>query len=225
MLTSLPHSAAAAAAVLPRRSRLLVARRAARRPISVTNAVADETLDKASAATGTRTHPLLPHFGANLLSLTYFVNGCTGKMGKAVAEAAVSAGLQLVPVTFSSKEKPSRTLQVGSMDMHVHGPSEREYILSSVLDEFPNLVLVDYTVPDAVNDNAELYCKLGVPFVMGTTGGDREMLYKTVQDANVYAVLSPQMGKQVVAFLAAMEIMAEQFPGAFSGYHMEGLTL
>lgn len=72
-------------------------------------------------------------------------------MGKAVAEAAVSAGIQLVPVTFSSKENPSRTLQVGSMDMHVHGPSEREYILSSVLDEFPNLVLVDYTVPDAVN--------------------------------------------------------------------------
>lgn len=32
---------------------------------------------------------------------------------------------------------------------------------------------------------------------MGTTGGDREKLYKTVQDANVYAVISPQMGKQV----------------------------
>ena len=45
--------------------------------------------------------------------------------------------------------------------------------------------------------NAELYCKLGLPFVMGTTGGDRHMLYKTVQDANVYAVISPQMGKQV----------------------------
>ena len=28
-------------------------------------------------------------------------------------------------------------------------------------------------------DNAELYCKVGVPFVMGTTGGDRERLYKT----------------------------------------------
>jgi hypothetical protein len=26
---------------------------------------------------------------------------------------------------------------------------------------------------------------------------------------------------QVVAFLSAMEIMAEQFPGAFSGYHLE----
>ncbi|KAL5994202.1 4-hydroxy-tetrahydrodipicolinate reductase 1, chloroplastic [Asimina triloba] len=56
---------------------------------------------------------------------------------------------------------------------------------------------------------------------MGTTGGDRQKLYKTVEDAKVYAVISPQMGKQVVAFLAAMEIMAEQFPGAFSGYSLE----
>lgn len=47
-------------------------------------------------------------------------------------------------------------------------------------------------------DNSDLYCKVGVPFVMGTTGGDRERLYKTVQDSNVYAVISPQMGKQVI---------------------------
>lgn len=49
-------------------------------------------------------------------------------------------------------------------------------------------------------DNAELYAKVGVPFVMGTTGGDRDRLYKTVADSNVYAVISPQMGKQVVKF-------------------------
>ena len=29
---------------------------------------------------------------------------------------------------------------------------------------------------------------------------------------------------QVVAFLAAMEIMAEQFPGAFSGYSLQVCT-
>lgn len=49
--------------------------------------------------------------------------------------------------------------------------------------------------------NAELYCKFKVPFVMGTTGGDRQLLYKTVQDSNVYSVISPQMGKQVIPML------------------------
>lgn len=36
---------------------------------------------------------------------------------------------------------------------------------------------------------------------MGTTGGDRELLYKTVDDSKVYAVISPQMGKQVLESL------------------------
>ncbi|XP_074580776.1 putative 4-hydroxy-tetrahydrodipicolinate reductase 1, chloroplastic [Curcuma longa] len=154
-------------------------------------------------------------------SFPILVNGCTGKMGKAVVESALSAGLQLLPVSFSSIEKPGRIIKVGSTEIQIHGPSERESLLSSIIQEHPDLIVVDYTVPDAVNANADLYCKLGVPFVMGTTGGDRYMLYKTVQDANVYAVISPQMGKQVVAFLAAMEIMADQFPGAFSGYSLE----
>lgn len=149
------------------------------------------------------------------------VNGCTGKMGKAVSEAAVSAGLHLIPVSFSSAEDIVQTIQVGGKDIQVHGPSERESILSSIFDDYPDLIVVDYTVPAAVNDNAQLYCKLGVPFVMGTTGGNRERLYKTVEDSKVYAIISPQMGKQVVAFLAAMEIMSEQFPGAFSGYSLQ----
>ncbi|MFQ6631866.1 hypothetical protein Gotur_010030 [Gossypium turneri] len=78
-----------------------------------------------------------------------------------------------------------------------------------VFQEYPNLIVVDYTVPATVNDNAELYGKVGVPFVMGTTVGDRDRLYRTVEES------------KVVAFLAAMEIMAEQFPGAFSGYNLQ----
>lgn len=149
------------------------------------------------------------------------VNGCTGKMGKAVIEAAVSAGLQLIPLSFGVEEDAGRVVEVGGTNFHVHGPSEREGVLASVFDAHPDVIVVDYTVPAAVNDNAELYCKVGVPFVMGTTGGDRERLYKTVDDSRVYAVISPQMGKQVVAFLAAMEIMAEKCPGAFSGYSLQ----
>ncbi|ONK71397.1 uncharacterized protein A4U43_C04F8130 [Asparagus officinalis] len=180
------------------------------RPRSIVRICATMNLDRSKSSS----------VAASNLSFPIMVNGCAGKMGKAVAEAAVSAGLNLIPVTFSNLES-NNPLHVGSKEIQIHGLSEREGVLSSIFDEHPNLVVVDYTAPDAVNDNAELYCKIGVPFVMGTTGGDRQMLYKTVQDANVYAVISPQMGKQVVAFLAAMEIMAEQFPGAFSGYSLQ----
>ncbi|CAM8992728.1 unnamed protein product [Rhodiola kirilowii] len=155
------------------------------------------------------------------LKPTVLVNSCTGKMGKSVIEAAISAGLDLVPVSFGCQADAGKVVHVAGKDIQVHGTSGREDVLKSVLDDHPNLIVVDYTVPDAVNVNAELYCKVGVPFVMGTTGGDRQKLMKTVQDSNIYTVISPQMGKQVVAFLAAMEIMAEQFPGALSGYSMQ----
>ncbi|XP_061349894.1 4-hydroxy-tetrahydrodipicolinate reductase 2, chloroplastic-like [Gastrolobium bilobum] len=155
--------------------------------------------------------------------LPIMVNACTGKMGKAVINAAEAAGLHVVPVSFGCEEESGKTFQVCGKEFLVDGPSDRESVLLTVLDKYPNLIVVDYTVPTAVNGNAELYCKVGVPFVMGTTGGDRDLLYKTVEDSKIYAVISPQMGKQVVAFLAAMEIMAEQFPGAFSGYSLQVL--
>uniref|UniRef100_A0A803N7B1 Uncharacterized protein n=1 Tax=Chenopodium quinoa TaxID=63459 RepID=A0A803N7B1_CHEQI len=56
------------------------------------------------------------------------VNRCMGKMGKAVIEEAANAGLHIV-----------------------HGPSKREDILASVYDEYPELIVVYYTVPTAVN--------------------------------------------------------------------------
>ncbi|GJW44511.1 RNA-directed DNA polymerase, eukaryota, partial [Tanacetum coccineum] len=72
-----------------------------------------------------------------------------------------------------------------------------------------------------IDYNVELYCKSGLSFVMGTTGGDRDLLYKTVQLAYLYAMIYPQTGKQVVAFLAATDIMSKQFLAAFSGYTLE----
>ncbi|XP_031474891.1 probable 4-hydroxy-tetrahydrodipicolinate reductase 2, chloroplastic [Nymphaea colorata] len=155
------------------------------------------------------------------ITFPIMVNDCTGKMGSAVAEAAVSAGLQLVPASFTCPEKSGNVVHINGTDVQLHGPSDRVGILKSILDEYPGVVVADYTIPAAVNENAELYCKVGVPFVMGTTGGDRQKLMETVKDANNYAVIAPQMGKQVVAFQAAMEILAEQFPGAFTGYSLQ----
>ena len=48
-------------------------------------------------------------------------------------------------------------------------------------------------------DNAAFYISNGVPFVMGTTGGNREKLLADVQTAGIHAVIAPQMGKQARA--------------------------
>jgi hypothetical protein len=46
-------------------------------------------------------------------------------------------------------------------------------------------------------ENALFYAQNQQPFVMGTTGGDREKLVEDVKVAGVYAVIAPNMGKQV----------------------------
>lgn len=62
------------------------------------------------------------------------------------------------------------------------------------------MIVVDYTLPSAVNENATFYCENSLPFVMGTTGGDREKLIADVAASGNYAVIAPNMGKQIVAF-------------------------
>lgn len=78
-------------------------------------------------------------------------------MGRAVLEAAVSAGLHPVPVSFGGPEDSGKTVQVGVKEIKLHSPSERESILSSLYAEYPNLIVVDYTVPSAVNGNKTVY--------------------------------------------------------------------
>jgi 4-hydroxy-tetrahydrodipicolinate reductase len=80
---------------------------------------------------------------------------------------------------------------------------------------------VDYTHPSAVNSNAGFYCGCGLPFVMGTTGGDRKALEETVISSSIAAVIAPNMAKQIVGFQAMMAYAADTFPDLFKGYSLE----
>ena len=79
------------------------------------------------------------------------MNGCSGKMGKAVIKAADSAGVNIVPTSFGSVEEAGQTVEVCGKEILVHGPTEREKVLSSVFEKYPELIVVDYTIPSAVN--------------------------------------------------------------------------
>ena len=149
------------------------------------------------------------------------VNDLTGKMGRAVADAVVARGADqcfLVPVALSGQAKDP--VDVGGVEVEIRSVLDGD--AGATLDElkssYPGMIVVDYTLPAAVNANASLYVKHETPFVMGTTGGDRESLADEVRASRLPAVIAPQMGKQVVAFQAAMRLMAENFPGAFTGY-------
>ncbi len=162
------------------------------------------------------------------------VNSLAGKMGQAVASAVLRAGLELVPYTLCAAEQaaanPTLTASAGGAsssgggDVQVAavGPgAEREALAEQLKQRYGRrLVVVDYTVPDVIHQMADYYVRHQLPFVMGTTGGDRAKLAAQVREARLHAVIAPNMGKQIVAFQAMFEHAAATFPGAFSGYRL-----
>ncbi|PNW73325.1 hypothetical protein CHLRE_14g627850v5 [Chlamydomonas reinhardtii] len=154
--------------------------------------------------------------------LQLMVNSCTGKMGQAVAEAALRAGVELVPYTLCGPADvaTNATVNVAGHALTLVPPSTRDAVVEELKGRYPHLLMVDYTLPDAIHSMVDFYVKHRTPFVMGTTGGDRAKIAAQVEASKVYAVIAPNMGKQIVAFQATMDLMAKSFPGAFSGYKL-----
>lgn len=160
--------------------------------------------------------------GKNLAcnATSILVNSTAGKMGFATAESVVMAGLDLVPVSFAAIEAKER-ISVENVPVDVYPIGERDEVIEEVKAKHPDLLVIDFTLPDAVNSNAEFYVRNGIPFVMGTTGGDREKLLRDVSESGNYAVIAANMGKQIVALQAMLQYAAKEFPGAFSGYKLD----
>ncbi len=59
-------------------------------------------------------------------------------------------------------------------------PDNRDAAMGDIVKKYPGIITVDYTHPSAVNANAVFYARHHLPFVMGTTGGDRKALENTV---------------------------------------------
>lgn len=154
------------------------------------------------------------------MSVQVMVNGIPGNMGKIVAETCVKRGLELVPYSLTGEIIVENESEVAGKTIQLLKPSNREERIGEVLAKYPNLICVDYTHPTAVNDNSAFYVKHKIPFVMGTTGGDREALTKLVAEANHPSVIAPNMSKQIVAFQTMIEWLANEFPTAFSGYKL-----
>jgi len=160
------------------------------------------------------------------------VNGMPGPMATAAAEACLRKGLSLSPIAMTGPDIPPSTITI--VDPVTERSANVRLVPSTNIAEIEsaveglrvgigadgNVLAIDYTHPSAVNANARFYAKNNIPFVMGTTGGDREQLVKDVEEAGLPAVIAPNMGKQIVALQAGLEDLAKKFPSAFEGYEL-----
>lgn len=171
--------------------------------------------------------------------VTIVMNGLPGAMGLEIASACVRRGMRLAPVALTGPNMPgsvdvelpdgsSQTIRLVAGPSDLSAPAdapceaagaELASLKQAATAQGGALVCIDFTHPTAVNPNGAWYARHGLPYVMGTTGGDRAALTSGVEScAGQYAVIAPNMAKGIVALQAGLARMAEDFPGAFEGY-------
>lgn len=150
------------------------------------------------------------------------VNGMPGNMAVGVASHVLAdKRFELVPYSLTGPDIDLSTCTVVGLEVTLIHPEGRDDEMKNVIAEASPFITVDYTHPTAVNANAELYCNLGLPFVMGTTGGERSRLMETATAAGLHTVIAPNMAKQIVGLQAMLSYGAENFPGLFKGYTLD----
>lgn len=150
------------------------------------------------------------------------VNGAPGNVARTVIRHVIrDRRFVLVPYSLTGPEITEDDCTVDETTVRLVRPDARDTVLDALREQGPGVICIDFTHPSAVNKNADFYCANGLPFVMGTTGGDREALMARVTASEISAVISPNMAKQIVGFQAMMSYAAETFPGLFDGYSLE----
>ncbi len=155
-------------------------------------------------------------------SIEVMVNGLPGGMAETVARIVTRDGrFGLVPFSLTGPEIEAEHMRVGDIEVRLVRPEARADALPRIEALIPAFISVDFTHPSAVNQNGAFYCRNALPFVMGTTGGNRDLLAETVRKSSTAAVIAPNMAKQIVGFQAMMDYAARSFPGLFEGYRLE----
>ena len=148
-------------------------------------------------------------------------NGLPGNVAGIITKHIIQdARFELIPYSLTGPEITANTHSISSKEFALVKPEDAQKTIEKIVQAYAPFISVDYTHPSAVNANASFYCKNNLPFIMGTTGGDRKKLEETVLGSKIPAVISPNMAKQIVGFQAMMAYAAETFPGLFEGFHL-----
>jgi 4-hydroxy-tetrahydrodipicolinate reductase len=152
-------------------------------------------------------------------TIKVMVNGLPGNVTQMIAKhIARDESLTLLPYSLTGPEIDIDSITIEDTAIELIRLDRRDASIMTIKDTYDAFISIDFTHPSAVNRNARFYCTHGLPFVMGTTGGDRQQLHETVTKSSVSAVIAPNMARQIVGLQAMMAYGAENFPGLFQGY-------
>ncbi len=145
------------------------------------------------------------------------INGLPGNMAKLIEVAlSRSSDLQIIPSALTGQGW-GESYQGETKLIKLYEPKYHEEILKQIVADH-QIIAIDFTQPDGVEKNVRLYCDNNIPFVMGTTGGNREVLPKLVEASNISAVIAPNMSAPIVMFMNMIEFAAKNYPGVLKDW-------
>ncbi len=154
--------------------------------------------------------------------INIMINGLPGNVAKIMTASALNDDrFNVIPFSLTGQEIEDKTVRKDDIIFELVKPDTRDAKIIEIKSQFVSFIAIDFTHPTAVNSNALFYTQYKIPFVMGTTGGNRDKLEQTVKQASTPAVIAPNMAKQIVGFQAMMEYAAKTFPDLFNGYTLE----
>ncbi len=150
------------------------------------------------------------------------VNGIPGNVAvNLFHHLHIDPRFELIPCSLTGTDISEPTISLDDVSVKLILPDVRDRIIKDIIKAEGEFISIDFTHPSAVNTNADFYAAHHLPFIMGTTGGDRKQLMETVLSSDIAAVIAPNMAKQIVALQALMEYAADNFPDVFVGYALD----
>jgi 4-hydroxy-tetrahydrodipicolinate reductase len=153
-----------------------------------------------------------------------------GKMAQIIAGGIIdSRDYELIPFSLTGPDRPKRTAvfppskkSEKMADVELIPPEYHNSALSKLTDTFDSPYIIDFCKGEGVaNTNAKLYIANNIPFVMGSTGADYDLIKKLSAEADNPCVAYPNMDVRIVTWMAGLQYMAENFSGAFKGAKIE----
>lgn len=141
------------------------------------------------------------------MSIKISLTGACGKMGKEVIQEVINnKDLELVCAVDK--------FNIGSdvyQNVHIEGD-----LKSALIDKKPDVV-VDFTQPDTVFENAALYLNMGIKSVIGTTGLSQNQideLKKLSDSKNTGCIVVPNFSTGAVLMMIFSKMAAKYFDNA-----------
>ena len=154
--------------------------------------------------------------------INLMINGLPGNVAITIAKHTLKdERFNLLPYSLTGPEIDDLIFNIDDFELFLIQPDSRDEQINDIKTRYDDIFTIDFTHPSSVNSNALFYIKKNLPFVMGTTGGDRDKLIDDINQGGVPAVIAPNMTKQIVGFQAMMEYAANTFPDLFKGFTLE----